>query len=116
MAETPGTEEAAASQAEAAPAAGPLASPYPVPDYRGEGNWLDWPRMTGDWGGVRTQCAENGLTCEVDVTQIAQGSVRGRRDRNNAFRYSGVAEYTVKLDTQRAGLWPAGLVVLRAKT
>ena len=85
-----------------------------LPDYSGD----IWHRefLTGDWGGARTKLAENGILFDLSATQILQGNAHGGKDTNNAFRYSGSADYTLKLDTARMGLWPGGLITLRGET
>jgi porin len=85
-----------------------------LPDFTG--SLAQRKYLTGDWGGARTQLAEKGLFFDLDVTQLLQGNAHGRRDTNNAFRYSGSADYTFKLDTARMGLWPGGLFVLHGET
>ncbi|HSA27657.1 MAG TPA: carbohydrate porin [Phycisphaerae bacterium] len=85
-----------------------------LPDYTGDLAHRKY--LTGDWGGARTQLAEKGILFELDVTQILQGNAHGGRDTNNAFRYSGSADYYLKLDTARMGLWPGGLLALHGET
>lgn len=85
-----------------------------LPDYSGDLAHRKY--LTGDWGGLRQELAEQGLLFELDVTQLLQGNAHGGRDTNNAFRYSGSVDYTFKLDTARAGLWPGGLLTLRGET
>jgi porin len=85
-----------------------------LPDYSGD----VWHRQfaTGDWGGARTDLANKGVLFELDVTQLLQGNAHGGRDTNNAFRYSGSADYYLKLDTARMGLWPGGLFYFHGET
>ncbi|UCG34072.1 MAG: hypothetical protein JSU68_05435, partial [Phycisphaerales bacterium] len=85
-----------------------------LPDYGGD----LWHRkyLTGDWGGARTELAEQGVLFELDFTQLLQGNAHGGRDTNNAFRYSGSLDYYLKLDTARMGLWPGGLLTLHGET
>jgi porin len=85
-----------------------------LPDYAGDLAHRKY--LTGDWGGARTQLAEKGIFFDFDLTQLLQGNAHGGRDTTNAFRYSGSADYTFKLDTARMGLWPGGLFVLRGET
>lgn len=85
-----------------------------LPDYGGDLAHRKY--LTGDWGGARTQLAEKGILFELDVTQILQGNAHGGRDTNNAFRYSGSADYYIKLDTARMGLWPGGLFAFHGET
>lgn len=85
-----------------------------LPDYGGD----IWHRkyLTGDWGGARTELANKGVLFDLDVTQLLQGNAHGGKDTNNAFRYSGSADYTLKLDSARMGLWPGGLLTLHGET
>lgn len=85
-----------------------------LPDYTGD--LLTRKYLTGDWGGARTTLAENGILFDVDVTQWLQGNAYGGKDTNSAFRYSGSADYWLKFDTARMGLWPGGLITLHGET
>ena len=80
------------------------------------GNWLTWSKMTGDWGGARTELAENGITVDLSYTQMLQGNAHGGLDTNNAFRASGTNDLEIKLDTGKMGLWPDGTFILHAET
>lgn len=87
---------------------------HELPDYTGDLAHRKY--LTGDWGGARSELAEKGLLFDLDVTQLLQGNAHGGKDTNNAFRYSGSADYTFKLDTARMGLWPGGLLTLHGET
>lgn len=105
------------SDEQPAPASKPMAlqSLIPkLPDYSGD----IWNRsaLTGDWGGERTKLAEQGILFDLDVTQWLQGNAHGGKDTHNAFRYSGSANYTLRFDTARMGLWPGGLITLHGET
>ncbi len=76
------------------------------------GDWTTWPKMTGDWGGLRTDLAEKGITLDIDVTNILQENWHGGADTTNAIRYSGSADITITLDTGKMGLWKGGTIVL----
>lgn len=84
------------------------------PDYSGD--WRTRKYLTGDWGGSRSELARHGVFFDVDLTQWVQGNARGGKDTNSAFRYSGSADYTLRLDTARMGLWPGGLLTLHGET
>lgn len=85
-----------------------------LPDYTGD----IWNRsyLTGDWGGARKELAEHGILFEADVTQYLQGNAAGGKNTSKAFEYGGSADYWLKLDTARMGLWPGGLIVLHGET
>jgi porin len=82
----------------------------PAPDYGGS----IWERskMTGDWGGARTELANHGITFDIDYTQIFQQNAHGGADTNNGARLSGSGDITLTLDTGKMGLWPGGSFVL----
>ena len=84
---------------------------FPVPDYTG--GLFTRPALTGDWGGLRTSFAEDhGVQLEAAVNQFYQGLVDGGRpNADSSWQYSGTADYTLKLDTGKAGLWPGGLFI-----
>lgn len=79
------------------------------------GSWWEWPRMTGDWGGARTELEDMGITLNVDVTQVMQHNWHGGRSTKNALRYSGSGDIDLILDTGKMGLWPGGTIVLKAE-
>jgi porin len=85
-----------------------------LPDYTGDLSQRKY--LTGDWGGARTELAEQGLLFDFDVTQWLQGNASGGKDTTNAFRYSGSADFWLKLDTARMKLWPGGLITLHGET
>jgi porin len=85
-----------------------------LPDYSGDLASREY--LTGDWGGARTELAQKGILFELDLTQLLQGNAHGGRDTNNAFRYSGSADYYIRLDTARMGLWPGGLFTFHGET
>ena len=102
---------ASAEQASAESTSQPAAMPsliQELPDYTGD--WLSRKYLTGDWAGARTKLAESGILFDFDLTQIIQGNAHGGKDTNNAFRYSGSVDYTLRLDTARMKLWPGGLM------
>src|SRR4030095_3275117 len=74
----------------------------PTPNY-GSAVWAR-PALPGDWGGLRTQLAEKGVTFEVDFGSIVQGVVDGGHDTTT--RWSGWNQMVLKLDSQKLGLWP----------
>jgi porin len=72
------------------------------------------PRLTGDWGGLRDELGKKGVVLDVDVLQVPQGVMSG--GRNRIAEYSGLAEYTLNVDTQKMGLWPGGFFNVMAMT
>ena len=61
------------------------------------------PRLTGDWAGFRDTLAAKGIRFDVDLLLTPQGVPTGGFDTGAAFW--GNAEYTLNLDTGKAGLW-----------
>jgi porin len=100
--------------AEIEEAAKPSESPFPRKDYSGD-IW-NRPAATGDWGGLRQELADNGISFQLDVTQIIQGNAHGGAETDNGFRYSGSTDYWLKFDTTRMGLWPGGLLYVQGET
>jgi porin len=92
----------------------PENSPFPLKDYSGD--FWTRPNLLGDWDGERNELAKKGITFEVDVTQVFQGNVRGGKKTSGAWGYSGSADYWLIIDTQRMGLWPAGLITIHGET
>ena len=111
------TSQPADENTPAAPTTQPAATPsiiQKMPDYTGDLAHRKY--LAGDWGGARTEMANKGIFLDLDVTQPLQGNAHGGRDTNNAFRYSGSTDYSLKLDTARMGLWPGGLLTLHGET
>ncbi len=69
------------------------------PDYSGD----LWSRtkLTGDWGGTRTDWASKGFTTELDFTGTYQNVVDGGFDEADDFVSS--ADLVLNLDTGKAG-------------
>ncbi len=74
-----------------------------------------WTRstLTGDWGGLRNQLAEKGVTLDLSVTQIGQGVVRG--GKSGAWQYGGRGDIVMNIDSQKLGLWPGAFLNLEAE-
>lgn len=68
-----------------------------------------WTRdtLTGDWGGFRTQLAENGLTTEVSLTGYYADLISGGGTRTNGD-FGGRLDAFFHLDTGKLGLWEGG--------
>lgn len=84
----------------------------PVPDYTGD-IWSR-PRLSGDWGGTRTDWANKGFQLDVDWTQTVQSVVDGGKDRQT--KYGGGLDYNATLDLMRMGVLPGALVKFRAES
>ncbi len=85
-----------------------------LPEYGGD----IWHRsyLTGDWGGARTDLAQHGILFDLDVTQYLQNVAHAGKSTNGATEYGGMVDYRLRLDTDRAKLWPGGLIILHGQT
>ena len=84
----------------------------PLPDYSGKlGSRAN---LTGDWGGVRQDWANRGITLGFDWYQSYQGIVDGGFDEDDA--YSTNLDYRLNLDLMRMGIVPGALVTFRAQS
>ena len=83
------------------------AQPVSVPATWG-GDFLSRARLTGDWGGFRDEMGKKGVVLDVDALLTPQGVASGGRDTGANFW--GNAEYTLNVDTGKAGLWPGGFL------
>ena len=84
---------------------------FPVPDFT-SGLWQR-SRLTGDWGGLRTKMANNGIQLDADTVHLFQNVTSGGVDRTG--RYVGTAEIVLKLDSNKMGLWPGGFLLVRGE-
>lgn len=89
-----------------APATG-IAQPYDVPETW-DGDLLSRPRLTGSWGGIRDEMGKKGIVLDVDVILTPQAVATG--GVHTGVNFWGNAEYTLNVDTQKAGLWPGGFL------
>ncbi len=87
------------------------AQPVDIPPTWG-GTFLDRPRLTGDWFGIRDEMGKKGIVLDLDLLQFPQGVISGGRD--TVAEYSGLAEYTLNVDSQKMGLWPGGFLNVMA--
>ena len=87
--------------------------PWLVPwvDYRGD-LWTR-PALTGDWLGARQSLMDKGIRFDVSLTQIIQRNLAGGTDYRCG--YQGGLDLTFRLDTGKAGLWPGGLLKIKAE-
>jgi len=74
-----------------------------------------WTRstLTGDWGGLRNDLAEKGVTFDMSLTQVGIGLISGGKD--TGWEYSGRGNITINMDTQKLGLWPGGFLTVEAE-
>jgi porin len=89
------------------------AQPVDVPDTWG-GSLLARPRLTGAWGGARDEVGQKGIVLDVDLLLTPQSVVSGGRSTGSALW--GNLDYTLNVDTQKAGLWPGAFLRLSGET
>lgn len=81
---------------------------YRTPDYSGD----FWKRsaLLGDFGGMRQDWANKGVTVDASLTQVSQGVVSGGRE--TGWEYMGRGQASLNMDTSKMGLWPGGLLTV----
>ena len=84
----------------------------PVPDYSGEIGART--TVTGDWGGVRQEWADRGVTIGFDWYQVYQDIVNGGIDEGGENATN--LDYRLNLDLMRMGLVPGALVTVRGQS
>ena len=70
------------------------------------GDLLSRSTLTGDWGGLRNEWAQKGVTIDLDITQVGQGVVNG--GKSGVWQYGGRGDLVINADSQKLGLWPGG--------
>jgi porin len=86
------------------------AQPYVAPATWG-GDFWSRPRLTGDWGGLRDEMATKGIVLDVDLLVTPQDTLSGGRSTGGDTW--GNADYTLNVDTEKAGLWPGGFLKIQ---
>jgi porin len=91
---------------ESAPEADLAQTTAPAPAPAAQPGLAERSRLTGDWGGTRTQWEEAGITLNLEFTNFYQGLVSGTGPQT--FEYGGRLDGFVDLDTEKLGLWDGG--------
>lgn len=73
-------------------------------------------QLTGDWGGLRTSMADNGIELTLSMTHVLQNNARGGMQTHRAHRFTGSADYELTVDTAAAGLWEDGSFYILAES
>ncbi|MGR9085916.1 MAG: carbohydrate porin [Gammaproteobacteria bacterium] len=96
------------------------------------GDLFSRSKLTGDWGGIRNDMAEHGVTLDLDATHVTQHVASGGYDGSLLSRFPGnrisqrfpdLRETTsdamfnllLKVETGKAGLWPGGFLTVRGE-
>lgn len=74
------------------------------------------PRLLDDPYTARSWLEERGLTLNVFFMHYYGVNARGGLNTTNAQRHSGSADYFALLETERAGFWKGGSLLLQAKS
>lgn len=89
-------------------------------------------KLTGDWGGIRNDMAEKGVTLDLDATHVTQHVASGGYDGSLLSKFPGnrisqllpdnsetasdaMFNMLLKVDTGKAGLWPGGFLTVRGE-
>jgi porin len=96
------------------------------------GDLFSRSKLTGDWGGIRNDMAEHGVTLDLDATHVTQHVASGGYDGSLLSRFPGnrisqtfpslpetasdaMFNMLLKIDTGKAGLWPGGFLTVRGE-
>src|SRR5215475_12167336 len=83
------------------------AQPVTIPETYA-GDFWSRPRLTGNWWGLRDEMGKKGIVFDADLLLTPQGVASGGID--DVAKFWGNAEYTLNVDTGKAGLWPGGFL------
>jgi len=86
------------------------AQPYATPSTWG-GDFWSRPRLTGDWGGLRDEMAAKSIVFDVDLLVTPQDTLSGGRSTGGDTWGNG--DYTLNVDTEKAGLWAGGFLKIQ---
>jgi porin len=78
------------------------------------GSWDSRLKLTGDWGGLRDQLRDHGITLDIGTTTYYQGTASG--GLHDGFEFGGRSDYILNVDGQKAGLWPGLFINLHGET
>jgi len=76
-----------------------------------------WTRdkLTGDWGGLRSDLTKHGIDIDLRLSQYYQGVTSGGRDTND--EYGGTMDYRVKLEGDKLfGTWEGFWIDMHARS
>jgi len=71
------------------------------------------PTLTGDWGGLRTQMNEHGVSLGIELTQFVSGMTSGEGSKN--WQYGGKGDLYFTLNGAKAGLWDGLFISVRGE-
>jgi porin len=96
------------------------------------GDLFSRSKLSGDWGGIRNDMSEHGVTLDLDATHVTQHVASGGYDGSLLSRFPGnrisqtfpglpetasdaMFNMLLKIDTGKAGLWPGGFLTVRGE-
>lgn len=82
--------------------------------YETEGDWLSWPKVTGDWWGGRVALDDSGIDFNIRISQYFQSVISGGANTNSA--YGGKIDYILNVDGKKLGLWDGFFVTMHTET
>jgi porin len=88
------------------------APPVPAPAFAGA--FLDRPKLTGDWLGLREDLRDKGVTFDLSATEYYQGVASG--GVQDTFRFGGRGDYLLNVDGEKAGLWKGLFINVHAES
>ena len=72
-------------------------------------------RLTGDWGGLRTDLADHGIDVGIRLSQFGQWVADGGKETTG--RYGGKVDYRLNIDASNLfGLWKGFYLSMHAET
>jgi len=71
-------------------------------------DFLTRPYLTGDWTGVRSQLAGQGVSFDLRYTSFYQGLSSGNGASVSDFEYGGKVDAFINFDSGKMGLWEGG--------
>jgi porin len=83
-----------------------------LPPYGG--SLFERTKLLGDWGGVRDQLRDHGITFDIYSTNFYSGIASGGLEQRSEFR--GRMDYLVHVDGEKAGLWQGSFIDMHAET
>ncbi len=92
----------------------PAYQPLIQPGSPFSGPFLDRPKLTGNWMGLRDDLLANGVTFDISSTSFYQGVAAGGINQN--FQFSGRDDYYMNVDGEKAGLWKGLYLNLHGET
>ena len=103
------------SSAPAEVAANPVPTPAEEKASASEKSILARDKLTGDWGGLRTDLTDHGIDIDLRLSQYGQWVTSGGVDTNG--EYGGTMDYRVNVDTNKLfGSWKGFSVNMHART